>query len=218
MLFGKSVDLKPSNKKNERLGIFNQIKGIKNLHVVTIIIVSSLVYFSGMLSTGFISIYLFNELQIPNAASVWGFMNAATTIAGIVVAYAVGRFWHGKFRYSVIYSILSFILLQLTFLIINDPLILFLVYCIPASVGIMIAAPEIITEIIPEEERGLAMGIVISTQNFALGLGAISGGTLGALTGTLKINFLVGTITCLVSLLIALLFIKNVKSRQDINE
>ena len=44
---GKSVDLKPSNIKNERLGILNQIKRIMNLHIVILIIVSTLVYFSG---------------------------------------------------------------------------------------------------------------------------------------------------------------------------
>ena len=86
------------------------------------------------------SIFLFNELQIPNAASIWGLMNAGTTLTGIVVSYAIGRFWHGKYRYTVIYSTSGLILLQLTFLYIIEPLILFLVYCIPVSVGIMIVA------------------------------------------------------------------------------
>ena len=84
---------------------------------------------------------------------------------------------------------------------------------IPASVGIMIASPEFITEVVPEERRGFAMGILVSIQNFALGFGAIAGGGIPASLGTFKGNFLVGTIFCIIALVIAIFFVRSKESK-----
>ena len=173
---------------------------------ILLVVVGSLSLLNGI--TGpFYGLVVIEEVRAPSV--VWGAMNAGATIAGVVASYLLGRFLYRKYLFPLLCSISSYILVFIVFYASSDVFLLFLVYSIPSYVGLAVVGPAWITDSTTISTRGRAMGLLVTIQNFALGIGAIFGGYLALMNGSFRGNFMIAFALSILVLLFTLFFFRD---------
>ena len=173
--------------------------------VFVLLILIALINISSSIYVNFFSIYVQDELN--QSISFLALANSIATLLGVFATYFIGRSANMFKRKSfVLLASFLYTLFPLTLFLINNPVIVFILYCVPFYAILFVLAPVIISENSLESRRGQIMGFYIGSQYFGLLIGTVLGGILAAINNVISPNFLVGTVIGFLSITICLFF------------
>jgi len=165
---------------------------------------------SGILYSMF-SLYLFRVLQVSERQI--GLLYMVGSLAGFSFAPLVGNLSDRRGRKIVIVaSIASFAIIFLVYSLVRNYRFLYPLQALEGTswVAMGAAASAYVADIVPPERRGWAMGIYQRTMSLGWIIGPAIAGFLFEILGFQR-TFLIGAIVTCVSLVPALLFVKESK-------
>ncbi|MFW9905584.1 MAG: MFS transporter [Candidatus Thorarchaeota archaeon] len=176
-------------------------------HIFVLLVIIVLINVSSSIYGNFFSIYIQDELN--QDISFFALANSIATLLGVFTTYFIGRYADMLSRKTfVLLASLLYTLFPLALFLIKNPIVVFILYCLPFYSILFVLAPVIISENSFESRRGQVMGFYIGSQYIGLMTGTVSGGILAAINDVVSPNFLVGTLIGFLSVIICLFFFK----------
>ncbi|MFX0124201.1 MAG: MFS transporter [Candidatus Hodarchaeota archaeon] len=195
------VNIFNSNPRN----IFTSEKKTLVRPVFILLILIAFINISSSIYVNFFTIYVQDELN--QDISFIALANSIATLLGVFATYYVGKFANMfKRKTFVLLATFLYTIFPLSIFLFRNPVIIFILYCLPFYAILFVMAPVIISENSLESGRGQVMGLYIGSQYFGLMVGTIMGGVLAAINNIVRPNFLAGTIIGFFSILICLFF------------
>ncbi|MFX0015258.1 MAG: MFS transporter [Promethearchaeota archaeon] len=172
--------------------------------VIVLFVIITLINISSSFYVNFFTIFVQDELN--HNVSFIASANSIATLLGVFVTYFIGKIADNfqKKKPFILFATILYTLFPLFIYILRDPMIIFLLYCLPFYAILFVIAPIFISENSLETRRGQVMGYYIGSQYFGLTLGTIGGGILASITGLVSPNFLAGAFIGLLGIVICL--------------
>ncbi|MFX1508266.1 MAG: MFS transporter [Promethearchaeota archaeon] len=173
--------------------------------VFVLLVLITLINISSSIYVNFFTIYVQDELN--QDISFVALANSIATLLGVFTTYYIGRYADMFNRKTfVLLASLLYTLFPLALFLMNNPVVVFILYCFPFYSILFVLAPVIISENSLESRRGQVMGFYIGSQYLGLMIGTVSGGVLATINDFVSPNFLVGTLIGFLSVIICLFF------------
>jgi len=175
--------------------------------VFVFLVIVTLTHISTSIYVNFFSIYVQDELNYD--MSFIALANSIATLLGGFATYSIGRFVNVLQRKTfVLLATFLYTIFPLSIFLLNSPVVIFILYCLPYYAILFVLAPVILSEKSLESGRGQVMGLYTGSQYFGLMVGTIIGGILAAINNIVRPNFIAGTIIGFCSILVCLFFFK----------
>jgi len=188
--------------------IFPSFTLIKPLLVIFLLVLFTQT--SNALYVGLFAIFIENELgQNVNWVAI---VNSTATIIGIAATFFIGKLIARKFPKKHIINLgilINFLLPFLTFIFSNEPLIVFILYSIPAYATFFVVIPVIISENTHVENRGFSMGLYSAFMFSGQAIGVLIGAFIASITGVIRYNFALSAVLAMITMFIAIFFYKD---------
>ena len=179
--------------------------------IIILLVIIALINISTSIYVNFFTIYVQDELN--QDMSFIALANSIATLLGVFATYYIGRFVNAlKRKTFVLLATFLYTLFPLSIFILNSPVVIFILYCLPYYAILFVLAPVILSEKSLESGRGQVMGLYTGSQYFGLMVGTMIGGILAAINNIIRPNFIAGTIIGLCSILICFFFFKEVSN------
>ncbi|UCG03281.1 MAG: MFS transporter [Candidatus Heimdallarchaeota archaeon] len=173
--------------------------------ILILLVLIALINSSSSIYVNFFSIFIQDELN--QNISFIALANSIATLFGVFVTYFVGKSANMfKRKPFVLLATFLYTLFPLSIFLLRDPLIIFILYCLPFYAILFVIAPVFISENSLESGRGQIMGLYIGSQYFGLLIGTMMGAFLAAANDIVSPNFLGGTLIGLFSIFICFFF------------
>lgn len=183
--------------------------------VIILLVLIALINISSSIYVNFFTIYVQEELKQDISFIALG--NSIATFLGIFLTYFIGKFAHMfKRRLFVLIATILYTLFPFFIFLFENPVFIFILYCLPFYAILFVIAPVFISEKTLESGRGQIMGLYIGSQYFGLMLGTIIGGILASINDVVRPNFLAGTLIGFIGILICLFFFEKASDEVQI--
>ncbi|MHA1215556.1 MAG: MFS transporter [Candidatus Hodarchaeales archaeon] len=181
-----------------------------NKIVIIMLVLVIITQMSNSVVLSFFAIFVENELH-QTIGSV-AIVNTIATIAGALSTYSIGHInsrlltKRPLFLFAgVLYTILPLI----SFVSIEYPIIILLIYTIPLYSIYFVTVPSFLSENSKDSARGEIMGYFGSSQYIGLAAGTLIGAFMASINNAIRPNFLIASFIGFLGLLIAFFYFKD---------
>ena len=175
--------------------------------VFVLFVLIALINMSSSTYVNFFSIFVQDELK--HNISFIAIANSIATLLGAFATYFVGRGVNKlKRKYLVLLASILYTVFPLCIFVFRDPIVIFILYCLPFYAILFVLAPIYISENSLESRRGQVMGLYVGSQYFGLTVGTILGALIASTNGLVSPNFLVGSLIGFIAIIICFFYFK----------